>query len=288
MLFKAVCFIVSAHLVGRGFHFPIESKLQTWNLADHQALPSLVFLPSSICSGSSNVTPASVVLLSTSLSALPPPPPLVSPLPPFTQLMPRYTGMHACTHPLHIPALPPSLAFPKHKTKKISFIFLILGSLAEAHISSPALDLTLKCYEGCYWWILFKKNYFASVVSFLFMSDFLSKWIQVMEVCLHAALPNLFPPPCFCFLRLSSFFARLLVACLAFALRPTVRWLAVLLQPSTAAVSYALSRATVHLYLCSFFFCVPFCPIILLLVTLYFLVTWSASPSAHFLPCYCH
>lgn len=77
-----------------------------------------------------------------------------------------------------------------------------------------------------------------------------------MEICLHAALPNLFPPPCFCFLRLSSFIARLLVACLAFALRPTVRWLAVLLQPSTAAVSYALSRAllaTVQLYLCSFF-----------------------------------
>lgn len=44
------------------------------------------------------------------------------------------------------------------------------------------------------------------------------------------------------------------------------------MQPSTAAVSSALSRAhlaTVHHSLSSFF-CVPFCPIILLLVTLYF------------------
>ncbi|KAM9776549.1 ephrin type-A receptor 10 isoform 1-T2 [Syngnathus typhle] len=47
---------------------------------------------SSVCSSSSNVTPASVVLLSTSFSTLPPPPPLLSPLPPFTQLMPRQCG----------------------------------------------------------------------------------------------------------------------------------------------------------------------------------------------------
>ncbi|XP_033950409.1 ephrin type-A receptor 7-like isoform X2 [Pseudochaenichthys georgianus] len=45
----------------------------------------------SVCSSSSNVTPASVVLLSTSFSTLPPPP-LLSPLPPFTQLMPRQCG----------------------------------------------------------------------------------------------------------------------------------------------------------------------------------------------------
>lgn len=148
MLFKAVCFVVSAHLVGRGFRFPIDSKLQIWNLADHQALPSLVFLPSSICSGSSNVTPASVVLLSTSLSALPPPPPLVSPLPPFTQLMPRYTGMHACTHPPHIPALPPSLAFPKHRTKKNLFHLFNFGLFGWGpyFISPSGFDLTLnKC-----------------------------------------------------------------------------------------------------------------------------------------------
>lgn len=102
--------------VASNFQLTQSSRLEI--LADHQALPSLVFLPSSICSGSSNVTPASVVLLSTSMSTPPPPPPLVSPLPPFTQLMPRYTGMHACTHLLRIPALPPSLAFPKHKTKE--------------------------------------------------------------------------------------------------------------------------------------------------------------------------
>ncbi|XP_030578842.1 ephrin type-A receptor 4a-like [Archocentrus centrarchus] len=53
--------------------------------------PPPCFLPSSICSGSSNVTPASVVLLSTSFSTLPPPP-LLSPLPPFTELMPRQCG----------------------------------------------------------------------------------------------------------------------------------------------------------------------------------------------------
>ncbi|XP_055368745.1 ephrin type-A receptor 7 isoform X2 [Betta splendens] len=46
----------------------------------------------SVCSSSSNVTPANVVLLSTSFSTLPPPPPLLSPLPPFTQLMPRQCG----------------------------------------------------------------------------------------------------------------------------------------------------------------------------------------------------
>lgn len=110
---KAVCFIVSLAMASV-FQLTQSSRLEI--LADHQALPSLVFLPSSICSGSSNVTPASVVLLSTSLSTPPPPPPLVSPLPPFTQLMPRYTGMHACTHLLRIPALPPSLAFPTRKT----------------------------------------------------------------------------------------------------------------------------------------------------------------------------
>lgn len=112
---KAVCFIVSLAMASI-FQLTQSSRLEI--LADHQVLPSLVFLPSSICSGSSNVTPASVVLLSTSLSTPPPPPPLVSPLPPFTQLMPRYTGMHACTHLLRIPALPPYLAFPTCKSKE--------------------------------------------------------------------------------------------------------------------------------------------------------------------------
>lgn len=123
---KAVCFIVSLAMASI-FQLTQSSRLEI--LADHQALPSLVFLPSSICSGSSNVTPASVVLLSTSLST--PPPPLVSPLPPFTQLMPRYTGMHACTHLLRIPALPHLWLFPHVKLKKIAFIFFILGSFAQ-------------------------------------------------------------------------------------------------------------------------------------------------------------
>ncbi|KAM9340525.1 ephrin type-A receptor 10 [Symphorus nematophorus] len=52
----------------------------------------LLIWRSSVCSSPSNVTPASVVLLSTSFSTLPPPPPLLSPLPPFTQLMPRQCG----------------------------------------------------------------------------------------------------------------------------------------------------------------------------------------------------
>lgn len=94
-------------------------------------LPSLVFLPSSICSGSSNVTPASVVLLSTSLSTPPPLPPLVSPLPPFTQLMPRYTGMHACTHLLRIPVLPHLWLFQHIKLKIIVFMFFVLGSFVQ-------------------------------------------------------------------------------------------------------------------------------------------------------------
>jgi len=78
-------------------------KSQDWQC------PPPCFLPSSVCSSSSNVTPASVVLLSTSFSTLPPPP-LLSPLPPFTQLMPRYTGMSA---PL------PDFFYPT-----LSFIFL--------------------------------------------------------------------------------------------------------------------------------------------------------------------
>lgn len=184
MLFKAVCFIVSARLVGRGFRFPIEAKLQTWNLADHQALPSLVFLPSSICSGSSNVTPASVVLLSTSLSALPPPPPLVSPLPPFTQLMPRYTGMHACTHPLRIPALPPSLAFPKHKTKNNPFHLFNFGLFGWGpyFICSSGFDITLNKSAMKTVTDEFYSKWTTWPLLFHFYSclTFPRKWIQVM------------------------------------------------------------------------------------------------------------
>ncbi|CAL8396629.1 unnamed protein product [Gadus morhua 'NCC'] len=51
----------------------------------------LLIWRSCLCSGHSNVTPASVVLLSTSFSTLPPPP-LLSPLLPFTQLTPRQCG----------------------------------------------------------------------------------------------------------------------------------------------------------------------------------------------------
>lgn len=246
-LFKAVCFIVSARLVGRGFRFPIESKLQTWNLADHQALPSLVFLPSSICSGSSNVTPASVVLLSTSLSALPPPPPLVSPLPPFTQLMPRYTDMHACTHPLRIPALSPSLAFsPNIKWKNISFIFLISGSLAKAHISSPALDLTSPWTKVL--WRLLLMNFiqkellciccFISIPVWLFQeNEFRSCEFAFMQLCQICFLIHVS-------VFWSSFIAHLLAACLAFAFWSGWQFFCrAYMQPPNAAVSSALSSA---------------------------------------------
>ena len=157
------CLTVFARLVGRGFRFPVDSKLQTWNLADHQALPSLVFLPSSICSGSSNVTPASVVLLSTSLSALPPP--LVSPPPSFTQLMPRYTGMHACTHPLSIPALPHLWLFPDIKQQRIFNLFLFrLFGWDPYVISSSGFEIILSksakipLYDFCSLRLTFSRN----------------------------------------------------------------------------------------------------------------------------------
>lgn len=218
MLFKAVCCIVSARLVGRGFRFPIDSKLQTWNLADHQASPPLCFSPAA----SAQAPP--MLLLLVWCYFRPPCPLFLLLLLLFLPYLPSHSwcpGTLACMHALilsvslHSPHL---WLFPNIKQKQISFIYLISGSLAEAHISSPALGLT-SAWTKELWRLLlmiFIQKELICICCFISIRVWLFGENEFRK-CKLAFMRLFFPHPCFCFLRLTSFIAHLLVAYLEFA-----------------------------------------------------------------------